>query len=233
MPQQLKYVGQMAMDQFYQQYKGDEDFWELEDFISMCGNTIASIYLTFYQQEYAMLRADRNTDGISFDAGWLLEQEATVEKKGNKLLAILDKPVMTFPYDKSSIGVQNVFISDPETSDELERSSISTLWQLNYIPKTNRIFFYSDVSAAKCDVISSLGFVNKGNCNIKKVRVLYVPTMVDENANVPDGIIGDAIIKTVLAMRQIETGNVVDQTANQNSNKILQTELDKNTLIGR
>lgn len=233
MPQQLKYVAQLAMDNFYQNYKGEDDFWDLEDFISMCGNTVAGIYLSFYQQEYAMLRSERNGEGIAFDAGWLSEQEVIVEKdKNNRLFANLDNAVMTFPYDKNSTGIQNVFVIDPYSNDELERTSISEVWQLKYVPFTNRIFFYSNVSGGTCDTISKLGFVNKGNCNLKKVRVLYVPVM-EENANIPDGLIGDAIAKTVLAVKQMANGNVVDQTADQNSNKVLQTEIDKNTLVGR
>jgi hypothetical protein len=230
MPQQLKYVAQLAMDNFFQQYKGENDFWELDDFISMCGNTISSMYLTFYQQEYSQLRQEKKDEVISFDAGWLLEQEVEVKKNGVGLYALLEKPVMTFPYDKSSIGLQSIFITEPLSVDELERTSLAALWQLKYMPKTNRIFFYSDVAPTDCMSISKVGFVNKGSCNIKKIRVLYVPTMNDGDANVPDGIISDAVTKTVLAMKQIEQGTIIDQTENQNSNKIMQTEIDKAVL---
>ena len=231
MPQTLKYVAQLAMDNFYQNYKGETDFWELEDFISMTGNTIAGIYLQFYQQEYGMLRQERKDEVISFDAGWLLEQEVEVQKNGIGLYAKLDKPVMTFPYDKSSIGLQNIFITEPASLDELERTTIAALWQLKYIPKTSRIFFYSDTGGnASCLTISKIGIINKGNCNIKKIRVLYVPSLTDGDDIVADGIIGDAITKTVLNMRQMASNNVVDKTADQNENKIMQTELDKKTL---
>lgn len=231
MPQQLKYVAQTAMDQFYQSYKGETDFFDLEDFISMCGNTIAGIYLQFYQQEYGMLRQERKDEVISFDAGWLLEQEVEVQKNGIGLYAKLDKPVMTFPYDRSSIGLQNIFIVEPASQDEVERTSLAALWQLKYIPKTNRIFFYSDTGGnAACLTISKIGIVNKGNCNIKKIRVLYVPSMTDGDAIVADGVIGDAITKTVLAMKQMAAENIIDKTADQNDNKIMQTEINKTTL---
>lgn len=231
MPQQLRYVAQLAMDNYYQQYKGEDDYWDLEDFVSMCGNTVSGLYSTFYQQEYAMLRQERKDEVISFDAGWLLEQEAEVQKAGDRLFAVLEKPVMTFPYDQSSSGIQTIFITEPSSFDELERTNLGALWQLKYLPKTNRIFFYSDVEKTSCVSISKLGFINKGNCNIKKIRILYIPSMSDEFANVADGIIADVVLKTVLAMKQMAANTVVDQTADQNSNKILQTELDKKTLI--
>lgn len=231
MPQQLRYVAQLAMDNYYQNYKGEDDFWDLEDVVSMCGNTASALYSTFYQQEYAMLRQERKDEVISFDAGWLLEQEVEVKKVGDRLFAVLERPVMTFPYDKSSTGLQTIFITEPNSYDELERTSLGALWQLKYLPKTNRIFFFSDVAPTSCMTICQIGFINKGNCNIKKIRVLYVPSMTDEMANVADGIIADVVVKTVLAMKQMAAGNVVDETADQNSNKILQTELDKKTLI--
>lgn len=222
------------MDNFYQAYKGEDDFWDIEDFVSMTGNTIASMYQTYYQQQYAMLRQDKQPEVVTFDGGWLLEQEVDVQKEKTKLYALLEKPVMTFPYDKSSVGIQNVFITDPYTEDELDRVSISSLYQLKYIPYTDKVFYYPDVSVRQdCDNegIGKIGFVNKTGCNVKKVRVLYVPVMNDADAVVPDGVISDAVTKTVLAMRQMATGNVVDETADSNQNKILQTELDKNTLV--
>lgn len=217
------------MDNFYQQYKTDDDFWDIDDFITMTGNTIASMYMQYYQQEYVMLRQERKDEVITFDVGWLAEQEAEVKQNGIGLYAILDKPVMTFPYDKSSSGLQTIFIIEPQTADELERTSLGSLWQLKYMPKTSRIFFYSDVTPSGCLTISKIGFVNKGTCNIKKIRVLYVPSM-EEDAFVPDGLIADAIAKTVIAMRQMGAGNVIDKTADENQNKILQTEVNKKTL---
>lgn len=227
MPQQLQYVAQLAMDNFYQSYKGEDDFFDLEDFISMCGNTVAAIYLSFYQQEYNMLRQESKDEVVSFDSGWLLEKDLKVEKESiDSLYAILDEGVMTFPYDRSSIGIQNIFITDPSSTDEVERTNISSVWRLKYIPKTNKIWFYTTVSNEG----TKIQFINKGDCNIKKVKVLYVPTMTNPDSPVADGVISDAVIKTVVAMKQIASGNVVDQTANMNGNKIMQTEIDKNTL---
>lgn len=228
MPQQLKYIAQLAMDSYYKEYKSDTDFWEIGDFIAMVGNTVAGMYLSFYQQDYNMLRQEKKDEVVSFDSGWLLEQDIDVSKVGKELVGYLDKAVMTFPYDRSSIGVQNVFITDPYSDDEVERTSISEKWQLKYIPKVNKMFFYPDVS--KDGLGAKLIFINKGDCNVKKVKVLYVPTMNDGEAMVADGVISDAINKTITAMRQIEQGNIIDMTNNGNGNKIIQSEIDKNTL---
>lgn len=224
MPQQLQYVAQLVQDEFYQQYKGENDFWELSDFITMTGNTVAGMYQQVYQQYYAMIRQEKNPEVVCFDSGWLLSQELEVKKDGDGFLtATLTKPVMTFPYDRSSSGLQEIFIIEPFNTCPLERTSISALYQFKYLPKTNRVFFYQDMN--------KINFWSNIILNVKKIRVLYVPVMNDPEAPVADGIIADAITKTVSTLKQIAAGNVVDSTENQNSNKIMQTEIDKATLV--
>lgn len=218
MPQQLKYVAQLAMDNFFQNYRGESDFWELDDFVSMCGNTISGMYYDIYKQKYAMLRQEKKTELIAFDSGWLVEEIVTVKQNGIQYLIEFDANVMTFPFDQNDIGIQNVF----NGFTELERVTLSTLWQLNHLPKTNRIFYYLD--------LGKIGIYNSGDYNVKELRVLYVPAMIDGESPVADGLIGDAIAKTVMSMRQMASGEIVDKTDDFNTNKILQTELDKNTL---
>lgn len=218
MPQQLKYVAQLAMDNFFQNYRGESDFWELDDFVSMCGNTISGMYYDIYKQKYAMLRQEKKTELVAFDSGWLVEEIVTVKQNGIQYLIEFDANVMTFPFDQNDIGIQNVF----NGFTELERVTLSTLWQLNHLPKTNRIFYYLD--------LGKIGIYNSGDYNVKELRVLYVPAMIDGESPVADGLIGDAIAKTVMSMRQMASGEIVDKTDDFNTNKILQTELDKNTL---
>lgn len=236
MPKKLIDVAQLAMDNYYQTYKSQEDFFDLPDFVDMVGNAVSAIYLQFFREKYAMIRQDRNPELVSFDVGWLLEQELEVKKGNNdRLIATLKHPVMVFPYDTNSAGIQFVFVSEPYSDDEVERASMASLWQLKYIPKVNKIFFTPQVTVINdCDAAGSgtLLIVNKSNCNVKKVRVLYVPVLGnDGEAFVPDGIIEDAVFKTVMGMKQMATGQVIDMTANGNPNKNLQSEIDKTTVI--
>lgn len=227
MPQTLKFVAQLAMDDYFQNYKGEADYWDIEDFVFRVGNTVSAMYWAYYQQEYAMLRQDKKEEVVTFDTGWLLEQVATVTNTAGKLTAQLTYPIMTFPYDKSSVGIQNVFITNPQADYECERISLSTVWQTKYWPKTNRIAFYGDVGFINgCSVVSNLSFINKGSCNIKQVLVSYVPSMFD-GAIIPDGLITDAISKTVTTMKQMASGQLVQKLDDFNPNKIAQNEVDK------
>lgn len=221
MPVHLKYVAQQALDLFYQNYKSDIDFWNLGDAIDFTGNAASAIYQNFYQQEYAMLRSEKKDDVVQFDIGWLDEQVLKVENKGGILISKLSCPVMTFPYDRQQSGIQLILITNPASIDEVERTSISAAWQLNYLPVTNKIFWYGDVGR--------IVFIKKGTCNAEEVRVLYVPVM-SADANVPDGIIDQVIMNTVNMMRQAADKKVIKKSLDHNQNEILETEVNKTAL---
>jgi hypothetical protein len=223
MPKQLKYVAQDVMDMFYRDYKGNSDFFDIDDFIEFTGNNISGIYQSFYQEKYNENVKDKKEEVVTFDSGVLSEQVIEVKDNGTGTLeGKLLFPVMSFTYDQQSVGFQDVFVIEPKESNyELERTNISSIWSLRYMPVTNRAFFYSDINTIK--------IIKKGNSNINKVRVLYIPTMFPE-AVIPDGIIEVAIEKTVQSMRTMIAGKIVKESLDGNKNEIAQTEIDQNTL---
>lgn len=225
MPKQLNYVAQDVMDMFYRNYKGDSDFFNLDDFIEFTGNNISVIYQSFYQEKYNENLKDKKEEVIVFDVGMLSEQ--TIEVKDNGTGTLEGKllfPVMSFAYDQQSVGFQDVFVIEPKESNyEVERTNISSIWSLRYMPVTNRAFFYPDINTLK--------IIKKGNTNINKVRILYVPTMFSD-AIIPDGIIEVAIEKTVQSMRAMIAGKIVKQGLDGNKNEILQTEIERDALNG-
>lgn len=216
MPRLLKYIAQSCSDAWYQDYKSDFQFFTLDDFINNCGNTIAGIYQRFYDQQYAMLRQERKDEVVTFDVGMLSEQILKVTNVNGILSADILQPIMTFMSDQSSTGIQLVY--DDKNRQQIERTTFSEAWQLEYAPKVNKIFFYPQVN--------KLSFINKGDCTIQEVRVLYVPAMFDE-AVVADTVADEAIQKTILEMKQLADKNVVKKSLDNNENAILQSEIDK------
>ena len=217
MPKQLKYIAQQCLDLFYQNYKSDIEFWVLDDAISFAGNAAAGLYQEFYQQEYAMLRSEVKDSVIQFDTGWLDEQILPVKAVDGLFIADLKYPVMTFPYDRQQIGIQNVIYKQ----QDLDRISYSAAYQLKYLPVTPNMFFYGDRNR--------IVITNTGTKVIDEVRVLYVPSMNAE-ANIPDGITEKVIMATLNLMRQAADKTVVKKSLDQNVNKILETEIDKSAL---
>lgn len=216
MAQNIQIVAQYAMDQFYQNYRGGTDFFELKDFVFYCGTTIAGAFQEGYSEKYAELRQEGGEEVVSFSHDWLLEQVLEVKKEKRETYAQLKQRPMSFPFDKSDIGAQEVFSVDPYGTT-LERSNITEIWQQKYYPATDRIFWWVDRDKIR--------FFNKGECNINVIRLLYVPE-ISSNMDVPDALVPLAVMETVARMRQIEKGVVIKKSLDQNDNKILQTEID-------
>lgn len=215
----LKYIAQSCMDDFYQNYKSDFQFFDLDDFITNVGQTIAGIYQKYYELQYKDLRGERKDEIVTFDTGMLSSQPLEVKEENGKLSAVITQPVMTFMYDQNNTGLQ--VVQDAVNSVEIERTSVTELWQLNYMPKVNRVFFYGG--------IDKVHFVKSGDCNISKVNLLYIPAM-HPDAVVADTVADAAIQQTVLQMRQMAEKQIVKKSLDNNDNKILETEIDKKQL---
>lgn len=224
MPTLLKFVAQQCEDLYYQSYRVDtSDFFTLEDFTSYVGNTISQIYENYYKELHSQYRQDRKDEIVSFDPTMLSDQILEVEKKDGVLFARYKQPVMAFMFDNNTIGLQTVEPVLPRGDYQFERTSQSAVWQLEYVSYANKVFYYGDMQ--------KVIFVVKGNCNIKTVRVSYVPSMYPE-AIIPDGLIQPALLSTVMAMKQVAQGVVSKETLDGNYNKIIQSELNKAAITG-
>lgn len=220
MAEAIQIVAQYTMDEFYQNYRGTSDFFELKDFVFHCGATVAEGYQQGYDLKYAEMRQDHVEEIVSFSHDWLLEDILKVEKKSHETFVTLKQRPMSFPYDKQDTGVQEVFSQDPYGT-ELERSNITEIWQQRYYPVTSRIFWWVDRT--------KIQFYNKGGCNINYARVLYVPE-ISENMLIPDSLVSYAVTNTVMRMKQIAQGVVIKKSLDGNDNKVIQTEIDMSQL---
>lgn len=222
MAKQLSYIAQQALDLYYVTYKSDFQFYDLDDFILYTGNAITAIYQKYYEAAYKELKGDRKDEIVTFDTGMLSEQELEVTSDCNDVLsATLTQPFMVFMWDQQNTGVQSVVITEPYGSADVERTSQTAKWHLKYNPKTNTVWYYPESD--------KIFFINKGSCNIKKVKVFYIPEMYPE-ALIADGIVQDAIANTVTLVRQLTDKTVVKKTLDNNENKLLETELNTNAI---
>lgn len=227
----LKYIAQAAMDNYLQNYRGNTDFFDLDDFITRAAAVVADLYEKTYQQKYAELRATKSAkfDLVAFDEGMLSVQElaVTYDKEVGEFSSTLTAPVMTFLYDQSGVGYQLMLAVNPK-STKLERTSLNELWQIHYVPFVDRVFWMPEDGKIK--------YIKKGNCNINKVKLYYIPAVQDEDGEVmpdtklPDGIANMVITGTAMLMKQAAEGVVVDKTNDLNPNKVIQSEINKETV---
>jgi len=218
MSQPIKIVAQQAMDDFLQNYRVPTDFFTLSDFISRCGDAVADYYNQGYKQQYDLYRSEKKDDVVAFGSDALNVQVLKTELKDGVRVAKLQEGFMSFPYDQQNIGIQNIFPAG--STEECVRTNLNQLYVLKYIPgSTNRVFWYLIDK-------ETVAFISKGECNGNSVNVYYVPA-IGPDMNVPDGIARWVIDTTVMSMKQKAQGVIVKESLDQNSNKTIETEVDK------
>lgn len=216
----LNIIAQYAMDAYYRDFKADSQFFDIDDFIFHVGNTVTDLYLQEYRIEKARIRQEKSDEVVSFSSDWIPHVEVIFENKNGEISATLPKSVMAFPFNSDTVGVQDIIATSPRGA-KLERGSISELWSYAYLPDSDRIYWWVEQN--------NIFAFKKGSANLQKAKVFYIPVM-DGDSEVPDGVINYVILTTVTNMRQMETGVVIDKTNDGNSNKVLQSEINKNSL---
>lgn len=206
------------MDLYYLNYKSPSDYLDLSDFISHCAGIVGNLYLQGYQKDYNEFRQDKKDEVVSFDPAILNDQLLTVERKDGEIFSKLLNPVMSFPYDEQGIGVQDVQAIKPLNGVKFERTTIGALWQLEYVPNCNIVFW--------CLQRDKIKFVNKSSCNIQEIKVWYVPSIYDPNFLVPDGIYEFIVTTAAATIKEITKGQIVKVSADGNPNKLIQTEIN-------
>lgn len=212
MAERLDKIAQYAMDAFYQNYKSDNDFFDIGDFIFHTGATVGEYLRQEFKQKYDELRADQKDEVVSFSEDWLTAATIPVSKDGKSAPL---PPMMSFPYDSQNSGLQDVFCLVPECL-EMERTILSALWRLKFVPKSNKVFFAVDGTELK--------FVSKAEQIPSKISIRYVPTFQNEDDLVPDSIKDFVVGNTASKMFEMSKGKVVKKVLDNNPNKILQTE---------
>ncbi len=217
MGQPIDIVAQYTMDAYYRDYKGNSDFFDLDDFIYHCGATAADFYRQEWAAKYAELKAEKSESLVSFGDDQLVTKTLKAKTINGGYVAEIDFPVLSFTYDTQYTGIQSVF----SHGNELERSSSNQRWQFSMMPVTNRIFWY--VTGNK------IYFYTKGHCNVGEIEVSFIPG-IGPDMIVPDGISRYVIDTTVGMMRQLEAGKVVKETNDGNKNMVLESEINKAAL---
>lgn len=212
---QIDIVAQTAMDLFYQNFKANSDFFELSDFKLHCAGIVADLYRQDYTRLRAEMRADKIDEVVSFDPSILVRVPAEVKYDGDDAFAILPEPIMSFPYDNQSSGLQAVLPVLPRGL-KFERTTAVGLYQLDYVPTVPIAWF--------CVEGDRVRFANKSNGRLNKVNFLIVPGIGSDMMMVSDGIAEFVISNAAATIKQAGANVVVKQAADQNPNKILQTE---------
>lgn len=211
-------VGQQLMDLYYKQYKTNSDFFDLDDFIRFVGNAWAYLLVQEYKENYALMAKEGVIDVVGFSHDFIQEQVVDVRQEGNTYFGRLKSPIMGFPYDQRTTGIQNVFPIGNQGCGEIIRASIDEQWMDCYLPRTSKRFWHLQTR-------DKMIFTNIEQCNLKKVSVLYIPAPEDPNLIITEGKVGEVLSAAMLLMKG-EENKIIPSVNNQNKDRIIQTEAD-------
>lgn len=216
-------TAQASMDLYYENYKANSDFFDLEDFIAHCAGVLGAVYMDGYQKMRAEYRQEKKDEIISFEPSSLVSQILDVQKDNDRgdQFSLLKFPVMSFPYDEQGVGVQ--VLLDPKNCVVFERTTIGALYQLQYVPACNVVWWYLDQQ-------TKIRYVSKGLTMPSKVHALTVPSVSDPELVIPDGVYEYVVTTAAMTIKEGVKGTVVKKSIDGNQNKILQTEANLSPL---
>jgi hypothetical protein len=218
MPVHNTIAAQDAMDLFFTNYRTPADFFQLEDFERVTAGIVGNLYSQGYRKDYDEFRQEKKDEVVSFDPAILNDQLLTVERKDGELFSKLERPCMSFLYDEQGIGVQDVRSIKPLNGVKFERTTTGAQWQLEYVPNCNIVFWYLEREKIK--------YINKSSCNIQQVKILYVPSILDPDFLVPDGVYSFVVTTAAATIKEIVKGTIPKMSNDQNPNRLIQTEIN-------
>ncbi len=216
-------TAQNCMDLYYQQFKSDEDFFELYHFKYLCGVAQAKLLQVEYEKAYARSLQIHGIPEARMNPQWFISENVELKASdiADKEIELKDCP-FTFLYDASSTGIENVYPLNGKCGDFI-RMSIDDKWKLKSSPATNIVWWFP--------FGKKIGFMNL-HCGLKQVKVVYIPSLakLEDTCGIADGIEADIITWVLNLMAAARNGAVVDMTNDQNPNKVIESEI--NTAFG-
>lgn len=218
----LKQVGDMGSALYYQNYKADDQFFDLPHFKFLF---VAQYVKQVSQESRQNKREERALNGysiIEISSDWLtIEKLAVQEDKDRKIHFVTpSKRLFPFDYDVMGSAVQYVVPFGQECGD-IKRISRNDKWMYCRMPFTTTPLYYVE----KDQVV----FLNL-KCNLKEVEVQYVPLpdCNDDTSEIREDKIMEMIATVLNLMFGAKNGNIVDMSNNSNPNTVMQTEIDPN-----
>lgn len=218
----IKILAGHIMDDFYQDYPSNEEFFSLSDFIFQTGSAYADILSKEFDVERLKMKQDGIDTYVSFSHDWLQTQVLQLQRKSEEgeYYQLLQKP-MSFPYDKWDSGLQNVFPVGAKNNNELVRATIDTNWQNKFSPLTHTIYW--TYLKDKIYPVTSLQSAPPS------IRVVYIPE-VSLDLEIPNSRNAMISVAVLTVMRKLSEGFLIDESNNQNKNKLPVTENDPNLI---
>lgn len=217
----LKQIADMAEDLYYQNYKADDQFFDLAHFKFLLATKYAEIINDEYKANKLLNKTLTGFSWVEISQDWLITESVEIKRDKDEMSAELSQGIFGFEFDALSSGVQ--FVNIGGQCGELVRISINDRFAVCRMPITAQIMYY--VKGSK------IIFVNM-NCDVKEAEVMYIPSVdcTNDDALLSDYKVHPMITETLNLMFGSKNGNIVDMTDDSNPNTSPATELDTHAL---
>lgn len=212
-------IAQHIMDLYYQEYKSQEDFFELHHFEFMVSAAYYKLLQMEYERQYNKNLSEEGIGFITLSQDWLIKDrlELKKEKDGDRYYIELNTKPFSFLFDKQNSGIQNVIAATGKRCQDYIRTSLQERFMLCNVPITNKGYWYLEGEKTI--------FFEKLKCKPDEIDVYYISQLENGKGGVANGMQAD-IIQWVMSMfTQAKQGVVIDMTNDGNPNKVLQTEI--------
>lgn len=218
----IKEVASRVENLYFQDYAETSEFFDAGDFAFYCGAAYADLLGQEYRLEYNRMIAEGVSDIVGFSSDWLKTETLKRQTdKENGYYIDLSQPILSLPYDKQNSSIQNIYPADKKFKGEYIRGSVDNTWEDEYLPLTKKVFW--SLLGNRIYLTTNMGEPPSLS------KVVYVPGISDD-LDIPDARVWAVITNTIEMMRKAAANYVVSETADQNSNKLPQTDVDKNLI---
>ena len=210
------------MDAYYQDYKTDVQYLDIDDFVFLAGATYADRLFQLYQQEYGRIRQSRNPEFVSFSPDLLVSKVVEIDENGFTQFC---EKVLSFAYDQQGIGIQLILPVGAQNM-QFERATLQQRWAFGLVPKTDRIFWYQRRNK---EGKTSVTFYNHTPSLLKKVEIFYVPG-IGPDMEIPDDSVDWVQNNTLQKMKAAKNDVVIKESIDNNKNNVLEGEINKTSI---
>jgi len=208
----LKVAAQAIMDSYYQDFRPDDAFFDLEDFAAWIGKVYGNVANQVAKEIYDASRSE-GMPMIIFSQDWWAKKKVTIKDNTADISTL---KFTGFTYDTQNSGIQQV-----GDGVRFIRTTLTELWQLERMSTSNTIYWYPNISELKF----------KATCDIPgEIDVYYIPTPEDSEFKIPKS--KEFEIATMAWNFMISAKKetpFVDTTNNSNKNVTPGTEVDTKT----
>jgi hypothetical protein len=222
----LSALAQNTMDLYFQEYRKDDEFFELYHFSYLCSIAYARVLQDEYEKSYAMNLRETGVGMATISDDWFINVPITISRtqKDTEALASFEATIpcsiFSFRYDRSNAGIKEIIPLNGRCGDFI-RTSLALKWSLKLIPGgTPEIFWFP---------MGKKIYFSNIQCGLSKATLVYIPSLSDLNAEaeVASAVEFMVVQETLNLMFTARQGKpVVDTTSDGNPNAIMETEVN-------